>query len=36
MKIAIMTNMMPNTVQDYIYQIAEKNTTYEDLKEKMV
>ena len=35
MKIAIFTNLMPNAIQDYIYTHADKETKYEELREKV-
>jgi hypothetical protein len=34
-KIAILTNMLPSTLQDYIYTHADKETGYDELKEKI-
>ena len=35
MKIAIFTNMMPMAIQDFIYTHVEKDTEYDELKEKI-
>ena len=35
MKIAIFTNMMPGSLQDYIYIHTEKDCKYEDVREKV-
>ena len=35
MKMGILTSIMPIAIQDYIYTHVEKNTGYEDLKEKV-
>jgi hypothetical protein len=35
MKIAVFTNRLPSTLQDYIYTHAEKDTLYGELKEKV-
>ena len=35
MKVAIMTNMLPSSLQDYIYTHIDIKTTYDELKEKL-
>ena len=35
MKLAVFTNMLPTAMQDYVYANITKETTYEDLKERM-
>ena len=35
MKIAVFTNMMPTTIQDYIYGHVEKDVPYEELRDKV-
>ena len=35
MKMAVFTNLMPDAIQDYIYTHADKETKYEELREKV-